>query len=330
MEKPKTGEFPTFQGNLAIQRQFLKQLFIKTFFEAGFSPYEPKTLFPESILTYKGYAPLNQALFVGLFKNHTFILRPEITYPAILDFVKPAHIYYIDKCFRYERAQFLRHREFTQLGIEILCNKKEISPRKIQYSFFLLTNFLNQVLKEPKYVIEIITPALLNSGPETHEIILQKEKEIYFPPNLFSQVVYAPSSVRGLNYYQDFTFEIAEYKEGKRIQIIGGGKYKEKNIFGYGFGIGLERLTYCRNPDLLKERIRIYVKEELENFFYIDFAPKLIIPFEVILVKHRLQERKDKTEFLSTFTGIYLDNKQYIKIFNFETGRYTEWNLNEL
>ncbi|MCX9015145.1 MAG: ATP phosphoribosyltransferase regulatory subunit, partial [Candidatus Methanoperedens sp.] len=54
-------------------------------------------------------------------------LRPELTAPVVRMYVeelqksaKPLKFYYFDNCFRYERPQKGRFREFFQFGVEII------------------------------------------------------------------------------------------------------------------------------------------------------------------------------------------------------------------
>lgn len=100
---------------------------------------------------------------------------------------KPMKVFYINRCYRYEKPQKGRYREFTQLGIEILGGRdKEL------YS------------KEAK--------DLLIS-------ILNKFKSLDFK--------YNDSVTRGLGYYLDDGFEVECDNLGAQKQIAGGGAYNE-------------------------------------------------------------------------------------------------------
>ncbi len=100
---------------------------------------------------------------------------------------KPMKVFYINRCYRYEKPQKGRYREFTQLGIEILGGRdKEL------YS------------KEAK--------DLLIS-------ILNKFKTLDFK--------YNDSVTRGLGYYLDDGFEVECDNLGAQKQIAGGGAYNE-------------------------------------------------------------------------------------------------------
>lgn len=61
--------------------------------------------------------------------NRNIALRPEMTAPTIRMFVnsmknepKPIKVFYYGQCFRYERPQSGRYREFFQFGAELIGN----------------------------------------------------------------------------------------------------------------------------------------------------------------------------------------------------------------
>ncbi|MDD2532864.1 MAG: histidine--tRNA ligase [Candidatus Methanomethylophilaceae archaeon] len=65
-------------------------------------------------------------------------LRPEMTAPAVRMFVngmsnepKPVKIFYFGQCFRYERPQSGRYREFYQFGAELIGNKNPESDAEV-------------------------------------------------------------------------------------------------------------------------------------------------------------------------------------------------------
>lgn len=70
--------------------------------------------------------------------DRNFCLIPEVT-GIIQDLwnsgwdrqlKKPAKFFYVSRCYRYDRPQRGRYREFTQFGIEILGNKNPEQERK--------------------------------------------------------------------------------------------------------------------------------------------------------------------------------------------------------
>jgi histidyl-tRNA synthetase len=65
-------------------------------------------------------------------------LRPELTAPVMRMYVnelqnapKPLRLYYFGNCFRYERPQKGRFREFWQLGIELIGGNKPDSEAEV-------------------------------------------------------------------------------------------------------------------------------------------------------------------------------------------------------
>jgi len=112
-------------------------------------------------------------------------------------------LYYISECFRGEKPQKFRFRQFTQFGVEILNPTQDYLSEgaNLQYlAMKLLTN--NFTVNVDDYVI--------NNNVK-----------------------------RGLDYYKDGKgFEITCDKLGAAKQICGGGEYDG----GVGFAIGIDRL----------------------------------------------------------------------------------------
>lgn len=100
---------------------------------------------------------------------------------------KPLKLFYVNRCYRYEKPQKGRYREFTQLGIEILGGKDR-----------------DLYTKEAK--------ELLIS-------ILSKFENLEYK--------YKDSVTRGLGYYLEDGFEVECDSLGAQKQIAGGGKYDE-------------------------------------------------------------------------------------------------------
>ncbi len=70
--------------------------------------------------------------------NRHLVLRPELTAPVIRMFVnemkmrpRPLKLYYFGNCFRYERPQSSRYREFWQFGAEIIGSDNEYAEAEI-------------------------------------------------------------------------------------------------------------------------------------------------------------------------------------------------------
>lgn len=107
----------------------------------------------------------------------------------------PAKLFYISRCYRYEKPQKGRYREFTQLGVEIVdSNKKKIIEYK-EETLDLLKSLLN----------------LTNTKYKFNE-----------------------SVKRGLSYYLTDGFEVECENLGAQKQIAGGGLYPEGVGFAIG------------------------------------------------------------------------------------------------
>jgi histidyl-tRNA synthetase len=100
---------------------------------------------------------------------------------------KPVKVFYVQRCYRYDRPQAGRYREFTQAGIEILGGK---SPEDKNEATHLLHEFL-----------------------QSHESAFNYS--------------FKESVKRGLSYYIEDGFEVEVEKLGAQKQIAGGGRYAE-------------------------------------------------------------------------------------------------------
>jgi histidyl-tRNA synthetase len=108
---------------------------------------------------------------------------------------KDVAIWYCERCWRYERTQSGRYREFTQFGVEIL------NPRDFDY-------WRKELMA---LAMEMVVSATGENGFELKE-----------------------SVKRGLAYYTDEGFEISCPKLGAQKQVCGGGRYAEGIGFALG------------------------------------------------------------------------------------------------
>jgi histidyl-tRNA synthetase len=142
-------------------------------------------------------------------KGRQLCLRPEGT--ATIQVLADTHwktakdmkLWYFEKCWRYERPQAGRYREFWQLGAEW------INPR------------------DPKKAREELIA--------TAEWLVDRAKQV-----LHSKAEHETNTAvkRGLAYYVEDGFEISVPKLGAQKQVCGGGSYKQ----GIGFALGFDRL----------------------------------------------------------------------------------------
>jgi histidyl-tRNA synthetase len=107
----------------------------------------------------------------------------------------PQKLFYINKCYRYEKPQKGRYREFTQLGVEVVLKDKSKIPIYKKECVELLKNFLNEY---------------------------------------GTQYTFNESVKRGLSYYIEEGFEVECENLGAQKQIAGGGSYPEGVGFAIG------------------------------------------------------------------------------------------------
>ena len=115
---------------------------------------------------------------------------------------KPVRVFYESRCYRYERPQTGRYREFTQFGIEIL------GPNPEQYE------------------------------EEAKGLLRQCLDHVFTQYGKPDQYEFDDAVVRGLSYYSRDGFEARYEGLGAQKQIAGGGTYPE----GCGWAIGVDRL----------------------------------------------------------------------------------------
>lgn len=154
--------------------------------------------------------------------NRDVCLAPE--YTAVIQklsttafkYQKDIKLFYIQECFRGERPQAGRYRQFTQLGVEILNPSLD----------FLKPGYNLQVL-----AMRLITMSLGKQMWDDKKVKDITEFESWFQTN--------ENVTRGLDYYKEGKgFEITCEKLGSSKQICGGGAYEG----GVGFAIGIDRL----------------------------------------------------------------------------------------
>lgn len=130
-------------------------------------------------------------------------LRPEGTATCqllartIWKTVKDKKIFYVTRCWRYEKPQAGRYREFTQFGVEIL------NPTPLDYTIDYTNYLINMAVDMVKLVTD--ENLIINS-----------------------------SAKRGLGYYVKDGFEIEIPSLGAQKQVVGGGWYKEGVGFAIG------------------------------------------------------------------------------------------------
>ncbi len=117
-------------------------------------------------------------------------LRPEMTAPSIRMFVnsmsndpKPIKIFYFGQCFRYERPQSGRYREFFQFGAELIGSATpETDAEVICLAAAMIKNFGIENYKVHIGHIGVLREAIANAGvpkERTAEVLQKLDKKLY-------------------------------------------------------------------------------------------------------------------------------------------------------
>jgi len=114
-------------GDQSKERRHLLNKIISVAENHGFEPIELPSIEPSSIYTDKaGKEILNQMYVFQDKKERLVCLRPEVTATIqkyakhFLRYQKNVKIWYFEKCWRYEKPQRGRYREFWQFGCEVI------------------------------------------------------------------------------------------------------------------------------------------------------------------------------------------------------------------
>lgn len=189
-------------GDLAADRRRLINLFADTALAAGYEEIVIPCVEPAQIYADKaGPEILGQMYTFADRGDRELCLRPEGTATLQLLASGPwrrsgeKRVFYETRCWRYEKPQAGRYREFTQLGVEVL------NPRK--------ATTMDEAVDLAAAMAEAFLPGIewnLDEGAK-----------------------------RGLAYYEGGQgFEITVPSLGAQKQILGGGAYKEGFGFAFG------------------------------------------------------------------------------------------------
>lgn len=190
------------------KRNFLENSMRETFENYGYGEVEtPNIEYLELFTKKSGEAILNEIYSFKDKSGRELSLRPELTAPIIRFYIdklqmrpKPIKLFYFGKCYRYDRPQKGRYREFKQAGCEIIgTDKPEALAELISMSFNILRNVglketilnignlkilshifkeLNLSINQKKYILPLIDKsldkdlydALINFGIEKFKI----------------------------------------------------------------------------------------------------------------------------------------------------------------
>ena len=208
-------------------------------------------------------------------------LKPEGTSPAVRAFIEngiyagtqPTKLYYITPCFRYEKMQKGRYRQFHQMGIEVFGSMDPLADAEV---ISVAADLLEKVgLKNYQLRInsvgcpkcrKIHREALKEFLRDRYDRLCDTCKGRYDknPMRILdckNGIEYAvdPWIVRGLDYYTKTAFEFVSTKGMAQGTVCGGGRYDHlveslggPDIPGVGYGMGMERLLLLLEEDQIE------------------------------------------------------------------------------
>lgn len=133
IEKPRgTRDFLPEETN---KRRALEKKMRNTAERWGYSEIKTPTFEHLELFTLKSGEGIIDEIYAFEDKGGRMLaLRPELTAPVIRVYInkmqnrqKPLRLYYFDNCFRYERPQKGRFREFWQFGVELIGGRKDLA-----------------------------------------------------------------------------------------------------------------------------------------------------------------------------------------------------------
>jgi histidyl-tRNA synthetase len=169
----------------------------------GFAPFIPSNLAYREL--FQGQMGENRMYEFKDRSDRDLVLIPEVTAVARQEFRNnpnfPKQIWYATRCYRYDKPQRGRYREFWQFGVE------DFGKHLASAKFAGIEN------------IELLALA-------------QKALEVFGLTN--TDYTWKTGIDRGQGYYTGAGFE---FRSNDGLQLLGGGPYKE----GIGFALGIDR-----------------------------------------------------------------------------------------
>ena len=189
-------------------------------------------------------------------KGREMLLRPEMTAPVarlvgtdMKDEMRPLKLYYFSNCFRYERPQRGRYREFWQFGLEV------IKPFDVTTSLVELVGMAVEMLRAA-HISDFVIRVGNNGSGDVEEFV----KRIGCGKVRPEKIKIDDTLKRGLDYYTGLVFEIDVPTLGAEKQICGGGEYSLKSVNGIdetsvGFAIGFDRVMLAQESIIIASYI---------------------------------------------------------------------------
>ena len=131
------------------KRRYLEQTMTATFTSFGYGEIQTPTFETLELFTAKSGDTIINELYAFTDKGgRELALRPELTAPVIRCYVerlqmepKPLKLFYLGNCYRYDRPQKGRYREFQQAGCEIIgADSPEATAELLALAYRLLKN----------------------------------------------------------------------------------------------------------------------------------------------------------------------------------------------
>ncbi len=262
------------------KRRWLEQKMRQIFEKYGYEEIATPTFENLELFTLKSGEQIMEEIYAFEDKaGRKLALRPELTAPVIRLYVeklqmeaKPLKFFYFGNCFRYDRPQKARYREFWQFGCELIgSNRPEAIAELIAMSYDLLKSvglknivlrvgnldilrrFLDSIGKNDRQVMRLIDKKdfeslekIMGNDFSTFKRFIEiknidtinfpeaeRMKEILSFLDEFSIPYNLDLGIaRGLEYYIGVVFEIDAPKLGAEKQIAGGGEYNLVTLLG--------------------------------------------------------------------------------------------------
>ncbi len=131
------------------KRRYIEDTIRKIFESFGYREVQTPTLEKLNLFTAKSGDEILGEIYSFKDKSgRDLALRPELTAPVIRMYIekmqmdpKPIKLFYIENCFRYDRPQKGRYREFTQAGCELIgCDSPACAAELISLAWNILKN----------------------------------------------------------------------------------------------------------------------------------------------------------------------------------------------
>jgi len=121
-----------------VKRKYVERIIQEVFESFGFQRIQTPTFEEFKLFAARSGPEIKEGMFTFFCDNEEFALRPELTAAVCrlittgkMNIPKPYEIYYLGQCFRYERPQSGRYREFTQAGVELMGTRSPIADAKV-------------------------------------------------------------------------------------------------------------------------------------------------------------------------------------------------------